>query len=91
MEGRRPVLSSVRPEGPGGPCPGDGRGGGHLLDDPLAALVSDDRRSTVAALRLAGGDEDGREQTFERIRDELETPPAGLRVGLTETSRSMPS
>ena len=83
MEGRRPVLSSVRPEGHGGPCPGDGRGGGHLLDDPLAALVSDDRRSTVAALRLAGGDEDGREQTFERIRDELETPPAGLRVGLT--------
>ena len=47
------------------------------------ALVSDDRRSTVAALRLAGGDEDSREQTFDRIRAQLETPPTGLRVGIT--------
>jgi uncharacterized membrane protein YdfJ with MMPL/SSD domain len=47
------------------------------------ALVSDDRRSTAAALRLAGGDEDGREHTFDRIRAGLETPPAGLRLGIT--------
>jgi RND superfamily putative drug exporter len=47
------------------------------------ALVSEDRRSTVAALRLAGDGEDGREQTFDRIRAELESPPAGLQVGIT--------
>ena len=47
------------------------------------ALVSRDRRSTIAALRLAGGDGDGRERTFDRIRAELESPPAGLRVGIT--------
>jgi uncharacterized membrane protein YdfJ with MMPL/SSD domain len=47
------------------------------------ALVSQDRRSTVAALRLAGDDDDSREQTFTRIRPQLESPPATLRVGIT--------
>lgn len=48
-----------------------------------AALVSADRRSTIAALRLAGADADGREETFTRVQSDIESAPAGMRVGVT--------
>ena len=45
------------------------------------AFVSDDRRVTFAALRLAGADDEARDAAFERIEDELAAPGLETRVG----------
>lgn len=47
-----------------------------------ARLVSADQRSVAVPLLLAGADESAREDVFERIRDELSSPPAGFDVGV---------
>ncbi len=45
------------------------------------ALVSDDGRSTLVALSLAGADDDERAQAYDRIREDLQAPGLASAVG----------
>nr|MBA3800714.1 MMPL family transporter [Geodermatophilaceae bacterium] len=45
------------------------------------ALVSDDGRSTLVAISLAGADDDERAQAYDRIRDDLQAPGLQSAVG----------